>query len=144
MLRVQGGRKRHTIRTNVQALADFSISTIALKHGRCMVPRYARHGTPMQVLSLAGYVGDTMNQDAISETDAEIRNILQTRAPDIEWLMVHGDTDHDATLWMRVRASRVDRSVQFVVIVPKSDTADSNAIAARIITEALRLLSKQR
>ncbi len=96
----------------------------------------------MQVLSLTGYVGDTMNEDAISKPNAELRDILQKRAPDIEWHMVHGETDYEATLWLRVRGSRADRVVQFVVIVPKSDTADNNTIAARIINEALRLLSK--
>ena len=85
-----------------------------------------------------------MNEDASSEPDVELRNILQTRALDIEWLMVHTDMDFEETRWVRVRAERADRVVQFVVIVPKSDTANSSSIAARIINEALRLLSKPR
>jgi hypothetical protein len=84
-----------------------------------------------------------MNENTISGIDGELRNILQTRALDIEWLMVHTDMDFEETRWVRVRAERADRVVQFVVIVPKSDTANSSSIAARIINEALRLLSKR-
>ena len=97
----------------------------------------------MQVLSLDGYVGDTMNQDAISEPDVELRTILRSRTPDVGWLMVYSDTDFEETRWVRVRAERAARLVQFVVIVSKSDKATSSSIAARIINEALRLLSKQ-
>ena len=97
----------------------------------------------MQVLSLTHYVGDTMNEDASSEPDVELRTILQRRAPDIKWLMVHSDMDVEETRWVRVRAERGERLVQFVVIVPKFDQAGSSTLAARIINEALRLLSKQ-
>lgn len=97
----------------------------------------------MQVLSLIGYVGDTMRQDAISEPDVELRTILRSRTPDVGWLMVHSDTDFEETRWVRVRAERANRVVQFVVIVPKSDTASNGSIAARIINEALHLLNKR-
>lgn len=84
-----------------------------------------------------------MNEDAISKTVAELRDILRRRAPDIEWHTINGETDHEATLWVRVRAMQAAHLVQFVITVPTSDQADSNMIAARIINEALRLLRKQ-
>ncbi len=81
-----------------------------------------------------------MNQDASSEHAAELRGILRRRAPDIEWHTVHCAHDREAVLWVRVRAARAERRVQFVVIVPAADQATSHTIAARIIGEALRLL----
>ena len=84
-----------------------------------------------------------MNEDASSEPDVELCTILRSRAPNVGWLMVHSDMDSEETRWVRVRAERAARVVQFVVIVPKSDTANSSSIAARIINEALRLLSKR-
>ncbi len=83
-----------------------------------------------------------MNEDAISEQTAELRDILRSRAPDIEWHTIHCETDTDAALWVRVRAMRAQHLVQFVRIVPASEHADSTTIAARIIGEALRLLRK--
>lgn len=94
---------------------------------------------PGRVLSFAVYAGNAMNEDAISEQAAELRNILQRRAPDIEWRTVHYEHDHEAVLWVRVRAMRAERWVQFVLVVPDSERATTTAIAARIITEALRL-----
>ncbi len=81
-----------------------------------------------------------MNEDAISEQAAELRAILRRRAPDIEWHTVHCEHDHEAVLWVRVRAMRAERWVQFVLVVPDSERAKPTAIAARIIREALRLL----
>ncbi len=83
-----------------------------------------------------------MNEDASSAIDADLRDVLQRRAPDIEWLMVHTDIDIEAARWVRVRAERDGRIVQFVIILPKSENTDSNMIAARSINEALHLLGK--
>ena len=90
--------------------------------------------------SLAGCVGTAMNEDAISEQTAELRDILRKRAPDITWHTVHCDHDHEGVLWVRVRAMRTERLVQFVLLVLDSERAKTTAIAARIIGEALRLL----
>ncbi len=76
-----------------------------------------------------------MNDDPIAEQAAEIRDILRSRAPDIEWYSVHCEHDQEAVLWVRVRAMRAERPVQFVVIVSDSERADSTTIAERIITE---------
>ncbi len=92
------------------------------------------------VLSFTGYVGNAMNEDAISELTAELRDILRKRAPDITWHTVHCDHDHEGVLWVRVRAMRTERLVQFVLLVLDSEGAKTTAIAARIIGEALRLL----
>ena len=81
-----------------------------------------------------------MNEDAISEQAAELRAILRRRGPDITWHTVHCDHDHEGVLWVRVRAMRAERLVQFVLLVPDSERAKPTAIAARIIREALRLL----
>ena len=95
---------------------------------------------PGGVLSFVVYAGNAMNEDAISEQAAEIRTILRRRGPDIEWHTVHCDHDHEGVLWVRVRAMRAERLVQFVLLVPDSERAKPTAIAARIIREALRLL----
>ena len=92
------------------------------------------------VLSFSGSIGNAMNEDAISEQTAELRDILRRRGPDIEWHTVHCDHDHEGVLWVRVRAMRTERLVQFVLLVLDSEGAKTTAIAARIIGEALRLL----
>ncbi len=85
-----------------------------------------------------------MNEDAISEQTAELRTILRRRGPDIEWHTVHCDHDHEGVLWVRVRAMRAERRVQFVLLVPDSERATKpTTIAARMIREALHLLRNE-
>jgi len=84
-----------------------------------------------------------MHEDAITEQAAALRAILRRRAPEIEWHTVHCVYDREAMLWVRIRAMHAERRVQFVVIVPQPESIASSGIAARILTEALRLLRKQ-
>jgi len=94
----------------------------------------------VRMLSFTGYVGNAMNEDGIREQAAELHDILRRRGPDIEWHTVHCDHDHEGVLWVRVRAIRAERLVQFVLLISDSERAKTATIAARIITEALRLL----
>jgi hypothetical protein len=96
---------------------------------------------PFRGVKQKPHTEQTMNEDAINEMIAEIRDLLQARAPEITWHMVSCDVDRDGKRWVRVRAAHSRRLIQFVVIAPAED-APPPTIAARIITEALRLLRR--